>query len=56
MCVLCAIYNMDDTLWPAIISAGVSEPKYCRLALDDNNIAVVYAQGNMNIGKFHVFK
>ena len=42
---------MDDTLWPANISAGVSEPKYCSLALDDNNIAVVYAQGNMNIRK-----
>ena len=36
--------------------SSVSEPKYCRLALDDNNIAVVYAQGNMNIRKFHVFK
>ena len=32
------------------------KPKYCSVALDGNNIAVVYAHGKMNIRKFHVFK
>ena len=55
----CAIYNMDDILWPATISAGVSGkqvPKHGSLVLDDDDISGVYAQGNMNIRKFHVFK